>query len=149
MSNIDLPTVQKWMVVGSALRRLILGRGKAAQMYSYNGVVLPKLPEWDKTKYPYAVIGYSSVLETYVLSCRSAIQKVSSSGVIHLFYGSDELNYELISEKWSIDTSGRISVKVNWSNEDIYYSDYANAEDGTSLAGVLYLAKSDPVPVYE
>ena len=25
----DLPTVQKWMVVGSALRRLILGRGKA------------------------------------------------------------------------------------------------------------------------
>lgn len=27
-------------------------------MYSYNGTVLPKLPEWDKTAYPYACITY-------------------------------------------------------------------------------------------
>ena len=53
-------TEMKWFLLGKLLRRNLMAGVKEATMYSYNGVVLPKLPEWDKTKYPYAVMFFTS-----------------------------------------------------------------------------------------
>lgn len=158
----DLPTVQKWMVVGSALRRLILGRGKAAQMYSYNGVVLPKLPEWDKTAYPYAVIyqeigSYLGELrETNALYCfaeplqwnyllgyvtdnpgiRLRSQYIPTSGDTTWGEFTEEEYGEIsgLGQAWA---SG--SLVWAWSNHDI-----TNYSDGT-----VYIAGVEPIPIYE
>lgn len=142
MSNIDLPTVQKWMVVGAALRRLILGRGKAAQMYSYNGVVLPKLPETDL---PYMIITIHS--NGYMLRCFSdrpyyimigaIVWTETNTKTFACYLGTDVWEFKSESE----GVSGATDVSnVLWSNTDIMY--------GANGTNVVFSA-SAPVPVYE
>ena len=46
---------------------------QTATMYSYNGTVLPALPEWDKETYPYAYIRYEDISKVYCDGCFYAI----------------------------------------------------------------------------
>lgn len=118
--------------------------------YLYNGVELPALPEWDKTLYPYAVIGATAnggaaeggTNWLYVCSMRPY---QNSSGKVVLgnadaqcrhahYYGNG------ISTDWgTLQNSGirTVTSEYNvWTNTDILHED-----------GSVYLAASEPVPV--
>lgn len=118
-------------------------RGKAKQpvAYLYNGVRLPKLPEWDKAKYPYAFIEttfgfyYLRVLANPLTPDGNSF-RMTPPGLVA---GAkiDIADYELIGwDEWSEVTE--ITRDPLWSNFDVLN------EDGT-----VYLAASEPVPVYE
>lgn len=125
-----------------------------ADNWSYNGTVLPKLPSWDKSAYPYA---YIDKLLNYTLVLSSAPLYVDNTesntltGSLH----SDgaEVNFMIWScatggSSWNLANEGagvidRVNTVV-WANTNLYYLNSVNDIDGT-----LYLAASDPVPVYE
>lgn len=117
--------------------------------YLYNGVRLPKLPEWDKTAYPYAIITVSST-DVYRLSLST--QVFDYSGLAKVTTAAPTKAYKLVDGQWewiSDKESGTYTLSLIspvWSNHDVLYSDYFE-NDG--LAGKVMIAASDPVPVYE
>ena len=82
---------------------LILPMGACAEggenmaNYLYSGVELPELPEWDKTKYPYAIIRY--------------IEASNGKGDRYLFYALPYVNYK-----------DRYGWEISISNSDLYAS---------------------------
>lgn len=126
----------KFFVMGSAK-----GGVREPIAYLYNGVRLPKLPEWDKTKYPYAYIGTSGMDTTYYYLCFSDTLETARN--ISRIVGTGDENYTLADGEWGpfLSTS---SVAVIWTNTDIYYIDSLS-----EVGGTLCLAASDPIPVYE
>lgn len=116
------------------------------QMYSYNGVELPALPEWDKETYPVAIICYFSFLQKYQLRvCSEFVYQIDSDGS----YDVGVLNYMSFVSSGVDSWSGSSSVSdgplwitdvgsdyILWTNTDILY------EDGT-----VATAASEPVPV--
>lgn len=113
--------------------------------YLYNGVRLPKLPEWDKETYPYAVIRYiHNETNDYHLICLRKVVYVGT-GVAYKFKGSAGVYTSTIATgtngPWSDLKALNVDFTVSpaiWSNFDII------AEDGT-----VYLEASEPIPVYE
>ena len=122
----------------------------ASTMYSYNGTVLPALPEWDKETYPYAFISN----EIFDKVCFYALEKepynngiAPNEGTICNPYDeripfvrsylSDDGNSwgELTTS--SLADTGQISEPF-WSNFDVKYEN-----------GSVQLFASEPVPVYE
>ena len=120
-----------------------------AQMYLYNGVKLPALPEWDKEMYPYAWlldcgrVSWSNfrVYELYVLGKPSTRDEW---GILSLpapwnKYDLNVFDDERITE-WEVGSPCYIDHHLTaypiWTNHDILNED-----------GSLYLAASDPVPV--
>lgn len=135
--------------------------------YLYNGVRLPKLPEWDREKYPYAVIliyesyltkKYTAIL--YLMKDNNVRQAVDTGGggiyFEYMYYQVGDIQYKVeykdgeVVTEWGEPTVLTDSLsfdvaKIKWANSDIVL-----ALDTTSgEAGTLYLATSDPVPVYE
>lgn len=119
--------------------------------YLYNGVELPALPEWDKEKYPYALLGnhtwlndkmraqlvcYSEKAETGYNDDGDIAYWVVINGTRIEFYIVYPIN--TIPSDWGNPTeyTGSANRSGIWSNTDIYLDD-----------GTLYLAASDPVPV--
>lgn len=108
----------------------------------YNGVRLPKLPEWDKTVYPYAVIAFidaGPIYRVYFCADKCTVTGVNAS------YKAPYVWYQGAGDVWeykgeTADTSNVILSMVTpiWANHDVYRED-----------GSLYLAASEPVPVYE
>ena len=108
----------------------------------YNGVKLPVLPEWDKEKYPYARMGVSVTDNTdYRLLIGGVASKIGSSGELVFLSGA---NYSCENGEWVKVAQDAKSYKVIWANYDVYYAD-----DTEEVGGTIYLAKSDPIPVYE
>lgn len=139
--------------------------------YSYNGVILPKLPEWDREAYPYAVI-YNRFMGINILH-------VSSSkwiGTGEPFFAYDEpfgektvnespcLRFEIkyeyegnrVIEYWGdtdadlltqlgqmVDTDG--DGFVDRGAESAYWSNH----DIIGADGTVLIAASDPIPIYE
>lgn len=118
--------------------------------YLYNGVRLPKLPEWDREKHPFAYVTFSKTLEdlgfdAYHLHVSDTIE-----------YGVNESGNRGI-KGWSIASVNR-HTDTNWNVMDIsdaspsypYYQNsmWANF-DVLNEDGSLYLAASEPIPVYE
>ena len=117
--------------------------------YLYNGVRLPKLPEWDREKYPYAYIWFGSTLKRlYVLSEASHMTMTDSGGnaCIGAEAGTTYMvaNTYVGNATWGSFTSYTeeepkvLSSSVGWANYDIRNAD-----------GTLYLSASEPIPVYE
>lgn len=119
--------------------------------YSYNGTVLPKLPEWDKEQYPYAVIGYLGL--RYRLRLLKAPYTTSSTDNLYAHFYEHHLNPTTTQystyrgadgnvEGWGeIVTSESELVLVGepiWCNYDL-----------STYDGTLRLEASDPIPVYE
>ena len=120
-------------------------RKKLPIAYSYNGVVLPKLPEWDRVKYPYAFIAGDSA-EGYILRFLSVLPAVVPPGVSAGWSDASIMYYKTSGtsgDGWIFDSAsdgstGRTFMSgVIWSNADIKYGD------------TIQMAGSDPVPVYE
>ena len=126
-----------------------------ATMYSYNGTVLPALPEWDKETYPYAVIQSSDSTNYYLYVTGSYRQynDFTSTDEWYSFLFNVPILYAkftLGDEGWSawkdfnetFPTStgvevGGIKDYFIWTNTNLYYGD------------VLAYEASEPVPVYE
>lgn len=116
--------------------------------YSYNGVILPKLPEVDEEKCP-CVYMYKSG-SYYIIQFCGAFKPVTVSGsytyinsagnyVLYRYYpstGEFEFRNEGYMENQTV--SIRNPEDVFWANADLVYED-----------GSLFLATSEPIPVYE
>lgn len=131
-----------WMTMGWLVGRMIAGmRGKREPVaYLYNGVRLPKLPEWDKETYPYAYLEYADKAST--LYC---VKSTATVGDGYLWFPNDTegIRCVLLLEKWGgysdYSPSSINADRIIWANVDVL-----NYADGS-----VWLAASDPVPVYE
>ena len=123
----------------------------------YNGVELPKLPEWDKATYPYAVIRLGNLIPAYRNYVQLYVFKEIDFTNGALQYGADSLctvsaDYTAEDFAWGELAQCTASSNVNsswilWSNTDIYYPDDYEWNGDTTKAGTLFLAATDPVPV--
>lgn len=121
--------------------------------YLYNGVRLPKLPDWDMEKFPYAFIIDDSVYG-YTFMATSAPPKHNlddDTGMVthdqflcfglRLYYRhKDGIWVFTAGEEDGIDyymATSRLSPCI-WANTDLIKQD-----------GSVYLTASEPVPVYE
>jgi hypothetical protein len=141
-------TFTRGYLLGAELRNKRPAREPVAWLY--NGVRLPKLPEWDKSAYPYAYIGYftqSSIKPPTTIIIAAAYKnppemKENNYGMVVVDVSEVdclETDLENTEPVWTVTEPGCMDFYYPFfSNTDIY------KEDGT-----LYLAASEPVPVYE
>lgn len=123
--------------------------------FLYNGVQLPPLPELDdekKKKYPYIVIVRTFGVITVSFSAKPAYYNTTRLGGCIDFevgtemiqynwggnYGGDEDRWVYVATNPTIWSEKSSYTEGVWTNTDIYKDD-----------GTLYLAVSEPVPVYE
>lgn len=139
------------MTLGYLVGRQIAGQRKTQEKepiaYLYNGVQLPPLPEWDREMYPYAVLTrwsrerwrvyYSPEKAIYKGSVSNPLILTPDSGapVIEHILNDGVWGEGIAKEDWAMTN---IITEYWWANHDILNDD-----------GTLYLAASDPIPVYE
>lgn len=114
----------------------------------YNGVVLPELPEWDKSKYPYA--GIMTTNGNYMLIVTDAMA-VQNTGILSSCTWDTEdgkcafVSWVFHADKssvWEFSTSSEHgspiggSCEWKWANHDVY-----------NQSGNLYLSATDHIPV--
>ena len=134
-------TFGKGYLVGAKLR----AKRRIPTAYSYNGTVLPKLPERDKEKYPYAYVVHGSSVYK-VRYCSVPLVALNLSQILSNTFetlGEYEIDYTLENGEW-VDENYAGGCSAVWSNTDIYYDDSLS-----DVGGTLAMAASDPVPVYE
>ena len=159
MKAFDLRSWLTGFALGFSGKPLPLSTGKTPIAYSYNGTVLPKLPEWDREQYPYAYIDYyDSTGNSYSFFVTSKPLRWYAGGFVIGFPLNDPDALASVfrwryrpayADGWyetgESDNAGIYYGGV-WTNTDIYYPDDYSDE---TLAGTLFLAASEPVPVYE
>lgn len=142
----DLTSFLKGLALGLAGKPMELAEKKEPVAYLYNGVRLPKLPEWDKTAYPYVHIRkllsfyylYYSPVELWVNDSGNLVPKDGSTAV-GLFRTYNSTNNAFGNpQETTFDQQGNGWKNVIWTGTDIYNAD-----------GTLAIAASEPVPVYE
>lgn len=145
-------------------------QGKTPTAYSYNGVVLPKLPEWDREQYPYAFIHtLNDGVDGYMLTvCSTKCQisdglhltlpVVNGQKCVSLYTTSQEayeryskvgfpassvglLSWGEVSPPYDVRTDGSISIA-----DVIVWTNYDLTLKGSDT---VFLSASDPIPVYE
>lgn len=149
-----------WTGVSLGLTSKTLFSKKEPVAYLYNGVRLPKLPEWDREKYPYAVI---------VLTDSIAVGDSVVDGIRYWLYFTAEpcvhslgnnipvgsMRYVLYADENTADICGS-SVWGEWLEAEMntamstFLAEYvwANA-DVMTANGEVKLSASEPIPVYE
>lgn len=117
--------------------------------YLYNGVKLPPLPEWDKEEYPYVYIAHKKFTTYDLYLAYNTKEKLSidssgsgdsdgisnTSNKCRICRASSLDNY--IWNTWIDDAVGAAPPPI-WSNYDVL----------SLVDGSVYLAASEPVPVY-
>lgn len=115
--------------------------------YLYNGVRLPKLPELDRETYPYAYI--HKLGTAYQLFVFSQAAHYDPSYTEYLMFDDGVTGSYLLYEcadnsaSWEFilddtDVACLVYTSVFWTNTDVL-----------DTSGGVYLAASEPVPVYE
>lgn len=115
--------------------------------WSYNGVELPPLPVWDRSKWPYAVIVQHNSTKMYRLYYSA--NRPSVSGV-YLGIAGECLYYAMSSGKtaWQAhDSTSDVSLSVGTSS--LKYTVVWCNTDLLDASGDVYLAASTPIPVSE
>ena len=128
------------------------GESSGVRAYLYNDTKAPQLPEWDREKYPNGILLYNSMLSTFQFRAyaENAYYFRGSDGT--LYYGCNYpgggakvawcyFNWDVENAAWSDLSTGFTTLRtipddVIWSNFDMEYED------------TLYMAASDPVPLY-
>lgn len=145
----------------SAACHVLPVRKKQPIAYSYNGVILPALPEWDREMYPYAVIRHSKAYSYTVNGVTySDVEKYALVVADEPFYGEDVADgygagcMFSILKTWICRTpelstwefgeginSPGVSRPVPgiWANHDVLDKD---SEE-------VYISASEPIPIYE
>ena len=118
--------------------------------YLYNGVRLPKLPEWDRGKYPYAVIAlyntsnnagkYELILCQNILSYdgENVVQEKENNYLCYLT-DNNTWNYINTYDFEEVVFIGDGEQTLIWTSSEI-----PNSTDGS-----VYMAATKPAPVYE
>lgn len=118
--------------------------GKEPVAYSYNGTILPKLPEWDKTKYSYAVI--TQLPDGNIHMCFSTeLPEPARFWGVNCVYFFDEVaykHYDFPDGKWLFVGEGTGNLFFSpepllWTSHDILNDD-----------GSVYFTASEPIPIY-
>jgi hypothetical protein len=133
--------------------------------YLYNGVRLPKLPELDKTVYPYAYIIYAEALGGYRLILQQTyVESYDYNGETKVRENYDpswtdykaETGSQWATRETYIDTDDGWAFGYSKSyTADMYptniLSEYVwtNYDIANSTSGNVDLPASDPIPVYE
>lgn len=157
----DLKSWLTGFALGLSGKPLPLSTGKTLVGYSYNGTVLPKLPEWDREAYPYAVMdnngsdtvfsihlcstlpqAYKSLTHTFLKTTGAYLYATySTKGVYGDDWWSDYNGSGAYTEANTDDGSSGLLCNIKYAmfaNFDVYDAD-----------GNLYLSASAPIPVYE
>lgn len=155
----DLRSFKIGLALGLAGKPVLIGGQRAPVAYLYNGVQLPKLPEWDESVYKYVYVVTTIYPEhpyhIYFQTAPWEPHGEGSDGFVYVLSDCTCMQYlwEPGDEAWTyfktsnvVGYDGGLSSTGNvvnleaivWGNTDVY------AKEGT-----LYLAASDPVPVYE
>lgn len=134
----------------------VVGREPVAWLY--NGVRLPKLPEWDRETYPYAVI-WHTLVGAYILfasktPCVGTGNTHSMSGTAEITTTSAGLYFTKSYNEadWGGGDEETVSYTLGIANKDgtgaysILWADYDIV--GADGSAVLVSA-ADPIPVYE
>ena len=108
--------------------------------YSYNGIIRPPKPEYDETVYPYAF--YDNIANNY-FACKSVSFGVDADGTRKKLILGEHKMYPYAFAKWAnpmTDPDGMVWFSfIKWADFDVL-----NPTDNT-----VYLAASEPIPVYE
>lgn len=120
----------------------------------YVGAVLPKLPEWDKTAYPYVAIGQSTSDGDYILygnSVPTKIQENFLTGDIRWAFDLPDgstigFQYDHTDGKWVLWREGDESVGVLLKNVTPVWTNHDIIDLRTDT---VYLSATEPIPVYE
>lgn len=143
--------------LGKAYRANLLRAAKEEPVaYLFNGVRLPKLPEEIKS-YPYLMVSrlttganasnllvYGFATEPYTIKKSNFLQgEYDLNGVESGAYRGAVCYTSTEPDVWHVDNEAEGENMTNfprivWANYNIYASD-----------GTLFLAASDPIPVYE
>lgn len=139
----DLKSWLTGFALGFSGKPLPLNTGKKIVAYSYNGTVLPKLPEWDREMYPYAVIVKYQYAPNWRFLFFSALPLEQNGN--NFTVPADYIRYEIqditTGTEWVYVGTGETYGGTGWAmwaNTDILKAD-----------GTLYLSASEPIPVYE
>lgn len=141
------------------------GTGATPIACLYNGIQLPPLPAYDRAKYPYAVIctykessSFGGFPASAVLYLFTAHPEASGGDTIELWLPQiGDLKYTIEAETtqglleftdWGSPTTiterkGPPIANIKWANFDMYYQTNIDGKKGQ-----LYLAATEPVPVY-
>lgn len=140
------------IALGLRIGRILAGqrRKRVPVAFLYNGVRLPALPEWDRSVYPYAVISIRTNSAVYnlaftkspIMSNADGSLKIGMTGTPSGLDKGEFENFKLSDGVWVSGHQGGVTVsRAVWSNNDLYYS--------ADAGGGLFMAGSEPVPVYE
>lgn len=137
----------KGLALGLAGKPLEFAPKKEPVAYLYNGVRLPKLPEWDKEAYPYAVIDwYEGGFGVAFWRLYLFPVNLSGNGDSAILPGG--ITYCWYNYKTEEDTAWEYTASATPNNETVFVPIWTNT-DILNEDRAVYLAKSDPVPVYE
>lgn len=149
--NTDIPNIDNNTVYLAASEPVRTNSGNVALAEGegyvlYNGAVLPPLPEWDKVKYPCAVLGkYALGGGKYrTMLCYSSLPLHESILGLMPPEGCIGLSYMYYEDKWQLSENwddgnpfGMPSNSPTWANYDVM------ASDGTTVS----VAASEPIPL--
>ena len=129
--------------------------------YLYNGVRLPKLPEWDKAAYPYAYIAYVMRNTAYesvsmVVSPVEFLTNTPSSNEAGLVVSPNGEDVNFMRSYINSDSSGWKEFEAHTLNggggnlEATYNIIWISYDLVSRETGEIVVNKSaDPVPIYE
>lgn len=147
-----------WMGVAMGLAGKGLIPGKPPTAHLYNGVKLPALPEWDRETYPYANIYYENSTKVYQVTFTSAPCTYYGTAGKYIKCPCPLLFAKLTDGAWSELTAAESGVNGN-PYKDLSIKNFAGATYGTAvwsnhdimseIDSTVYLAASEPAPVYE
>lgn len=123
--------------------------------YLYNGVRLPKLPEWNKETHPYAVIGVRDNSYYLIVSSIELGAFAKGQGTFiaeengQVWIGGTYSNEYICTEGMWTEIKGTDAKYFFYSTIWANYSVYFHVDSrGGELAGTLYLPESEPVLVF-
>lgn len=141
-------------LMGNAVRAYLARRGAnkgepVAYLYGQDKVRLPKLPDWDKEAYPYAIIveavNSDDSCTRYSLYLAKTIDIFDSEYLMFSTYNGPflEYNYNTDSDNFTFEHDSESYAGTVYYRKHIW-----NYPDFVDNQGKVF-AKSEPVPVYE
>jgi N-acetylneuraminic acid mutarotase len=147
---------------------------KTPTAYLYNGVKLPALPEWDREKYPYALISFDDYSldpsETFIVAFARLVKTIDYSNstlceCVNYYAGDPHCTCTVAYGEpfsWGHYSSGEYKEgfgssendgdirfdAIDWANFDLICQTDIYANAGKPI-GSVYLKASEPIPVYE
>ena len=117
-------------------------------MALYNGVMLPKLPDWDKVKYPHALITEQHGITTLLCTSVELIyyEEDGMGAVTNL--ACSYYSYIIQDGEWIYGNSYDSAPEMSWALEYVPWSNYDIFQvDASGITDTVYLSASDPIPL--